>query len=203
MKKVRKLQAAAASVGVAAMAVFAVAPGAFAATDNSSTVINANLGSTISVTSGATVTLNVTPTASGSITTASDTVTVTTNDSNGYTLTLATSGASNALVGTPSGTIAASAGTMAAPVTLAADTWGYRVDGVGGFGAGPTTAVNNQATESHSWAAVPVSGSADTINTTTGATSGENTTVWYGLNATTAKAGGVYTNTVVYTATTR
>ncbi|MCL2037652.1 hypothetical protein FWG95_01450 [Candidatus Saccharibacteria bacterium] len=203
MKKIVKLQSVAAATGITAIAAFAVVPGAFAATDSSNTVINANIGSTISVTSGATVTLNVAPTAGGSITTASDTVTVTTNDSNGYTLALSTSTASTALAGTPGGSIPASSGTQGAPISLAANTWGYRVDGQGGFGAGPTTAVNNAASESHSWAGVPASGSADTINTTTGATSGEATTVWYGLNATTASAGGTYTNTVVYTATTR
>jgi len=203
MKKIIKLQAAAAGVGVAALAAFAVVPGAFAASNSDSTTITANLGSTISVSSGPSVTLNVTPTAGGSITTASDTVTVSTNESNGYTLALSTSTATTALTGSPTGSIPASAGTQAVPVSLAANTWGYRVDGQGGFGAGPTTVVNNQATESHTWAGVPAVSAANIINTTTGAASGESTTVWYGLNATTASAGGTYTNTVVYTATTR
>jgi len=120
-------------------------------------------------------------------------------------LTLSTSGATTALTGDVSaGTIPASAGTQTTPVSLAANTWGYRVDGVGGFGAGPTSVVTNQATESHTWAGVPASGAANTIKTyTTGAASNDSTTVWYALNATTAVAGDNYSNTVVYTAATR
>lgn len=202
MKKINKVQSAVATVGVTAIAALAVVPGAFAATDSADTVINANVGSTISVNSSSVVTLNVVPTASGSITTASDSVSVTTNNSAGYNLTLSTSSASTDLT-SGANSIPASSGSQTTPVTLAADTWGYRVDGEGGFGAGPTTAVTNATSESHSWAGVPASGSANTINSTNSSATNDTTTVWYGLNATTAKAGGTYTNTVVYTATTK
>jgi hypothetical protein len=53
----------------------------FAATDSENTTINANLGSTISITTSGSVALNVTPVSGGSQTSASDTVSVSTNNS--------------------------------------------------------------------------------------------------------------------------
>ena len=177
-------------------------PAAFAAVSNSaSTVINANIGSTISISTSGTVNLAITPTASGSASSASDTVSVSTNNSLGYNLQLADSDATTNLVNGAS-TIAASSGTFASPATLANNTWGYRVDGAGTFGAGPTSAQTNQSSLSGTWAGVPASGSPATLKSTSTTATADTTTVWYGAKADTTKPNGTYTDTVTYTATT-
>lgn len=167
------------------------------------TTVTANVAATITVSSASgTVALNVTPTGSGSLSTQKDDVTVTTNDTLGYTLTIQDVDANTNLV-SGANNIASSAGTFAAPTAsdLVADTWGYRVDGVGSFGAGPTTAVTDQASSALKWAGVPANGSAHTIkNTSAAAVSGDLTSFWYGVKATTAKPSGAYADVVVYTA---
>lgn len=164
------------------------------------TIINANIGSTISITTSGTVNLNVTPTASGSATSAADTVTVATNDSDGYTLVLEMEGESTDLEN-GSDDIPAHAGTQGTPTTLANNTWGYRVASVGGFGAGNMTPQSNQENLAGTFAGVPENGSPNTIKTTSAPTSGDATTVLYGVKADTSNPDGTYTNTVVYTAT--
>ncbi len=165
------------------------------------TTISSTLSPVISLlTSNGTVDVNVVPTGSGAQTIASDTVTVSTSDSSGYTLNLAETGASSNLV-SGGNTIPASSGSQASPAVVAANTWGYRVDGVGGFGAGPTSGQSSAAIGSAKFAAVPASGSPDTIKTTSGTASNDTTTVWYGVAANTSQPTGTYTNSVTYTAT--
>lgn len=168
-----------------------------------STTISSVISPVISVfTSSGTVNANVTPTGSGAQTIASDTVTVSTNDSAGYTLTLAETGASSTLT-SGSNTIPASTGTQTSPIAMLANTWGYRVDGVGGFGAGPTSGQSSTAISGTiKFAAVPATASPNTIKTTSGVASNDTTTVWYGVAANTSQASGTYTNSVTYTATT-
>ena len=177
---------------------------AFAAvSDSKNTTINANIGSTISINStSGTVNLAITPTGSGSATSASDTVSVSTNNALGYILQLSSSSAQVTLTN-GANTIAASAGTQAAPITLANNTWGYRVDGIGGFLSGPTSAQTNQSSLTGLWAGIPASGSPNTIRTTNATATNETTVVWYGAKADTSKPNGTYQNTVTYTATTQ
>lgn len=173
---------------------------AHAATDSDNTTINAILGSTISVSSSGTVNLNVTPISGGSQTSASDTVSVSTNHSAGYTLTLADSDGTTTL--TKGGdTIAAHTGTQASPSVLANNSWGYRVDSIGGFSTGGAVE-NNVASSSITYAGVPASGAPNTIKTTATTASGDTTTVWYAVKADTSKPNGTYSDTVTYTATT-
>jgi hypothetical protein len=165
------------------------------------TTINSTISPVISLlTSNGTVTLNATPTGSGVQTIASDTVTVSTNDSAGYTLKLGETGAGGTLV-TGGNSIAASSGSQTTPVAEAANTWGYRVDGVGGFGAGPTIAASNQAIAATKFALIPATGSPDTLVTTSATASNAATTVWYGVAVNTTTPSGTYTNSVTYTAT--
>lgn len=171
-----------------------------AQSDTEDTIINAVIGSTISITTSGTVNLNVTPTLAGSATSAADTVTVATNNSGGYNLTLEDVDADTDLV-SGSDTIGAHAGTFASPSTLDNNSWGYRVDGAGTFGAGPTSAQNNQANLSGTWAGVAANGSAHTLKSTASPTSGDVTSVWYGVKADTSNPDGTYTDTVLYTAT--
>lgn len=172
-----------------------------AATDSEETVINANLDSVITVTTNTPVNIGLTPTGVGVMSSANDTVTVSTNDTGGFTLTLEDSDADTNLV-QGGDTIPASAGTQAAPVTLVNNTWGYRVDGIGGFGAGPTTQETNVATTTFDWAGVPANGAPNTIKTTATTATDDETDVWYGVAADTSNPSGTYTDTVTYTATT-
>jgi len=166
------------------------------------TTISSVISPVISLfTTNGTVNVNVTPTASGAQTIASDTVTVSTNDSAGYTLQLAETTGTNTLT-SGGNTIPASSGTQGTPVAMAVNTWGYRADSVGGFGAGPTSAANSAAISGTiKFAAVPATASPNTLKTTAGTASSDTTTVWYGVAANTSQASGTYTNSVTYTLT--
>jgi hypothetical protein len=176
---------------------------AVASAYTASTTISSTLSGVLSLfTTDVTVNDNVLPTASGAQTIASDTVTISTDDTGGYTLQLGETTASSSLTFN-SNTIPASSGTQAAPIAMADNTWGYRVDGVGGFGAGPTSPVSSAAISGTiTFAAVPASGSPNTLVTTSGTATNATTTVWYGVAANTSTPSGTYTNSVTYTATT-
>lgn len=197
--KITKLQKI---ITASLMATLLVVPAFVSAqAEDEDTIINANIGSTISITTSGTVNLNVTPTLAGAATSSSDTVTVATNNSAGYVLALEDVDADTDLDDGASNSIAAHAGTIGTPTTLANNSWGYRVDGAGGFGAGPTSAQSSQANLTGTWAGVPANGAADTLKTTASPAAGDTTTVWYGVKADTSKPDGTYTNTVLYTAT--
>jgi hypothetical protein len=186
-------------IGLMIMCVGLVAAGsALAAT----TSISSQISPVISLfTTSGTVNINVLPTSSGAQTIASDTITVSTNDSGGYALQLAeTTGTSTLTSG--SNTIPASSGSQTTPVVMAVNTWGYRVDSVGGFGSGPTSAVSNAAIGALKFAAVPPTASPNTLKSTSGTATNDTTLVWYGVAANTSQPSGTYTNSVTYTATT-
>lgn len=198
MRLVRHLKRTALA-GIAVLALLAIPAIANAAT--ASTTVSSTISPVISLlSSNGTVNINATPTGSGVQTIASDTVTVSTNDTAGYTLKLGETGASGALV-SGGNSIAAVSGTQASPVAETANTWGYRLDGVGGFGAGPTSAVSNVAISSAKFAAIPATASPDTLKTTSSTASNDTTTVWYGVAVNTSQPTGTYTNSVTYTAT--
>lgn len=170
------------------------------------TTISSVISPVISVlTTNGTVNVNIpAPTGSGVQTIASDTVTVSTNDSNGYTLSLADSSASTAALISGSNTIPASSGTQSSPATQSVNTWGYCVSGVGGFSTNcPSSSASDQSISgSYTFAGVPLSGSPNTIATTSTTASNATTTVWYAVAANTSQATGTYTTTVTYTAVT-
>ena len=172
-----------------------------AASSTANTVINASINAAINMTTSSTVTVSIIPTPGGSVSSSSDTVSVSTNNPLGYTLTLADNDTNTNLVN-GANNIAAHSGTQASPTTLGNNTWGYRVDGVGGFGAGPTSAETNNASSTSIWAGVPSSASPITLKTTSSTATNDITTVWYGVRATTTVPNGTYTDTVTYTATT-
>ncbi len=167
------------------------------------TSVNSSIGSVISVfTSSGTVALNATPTASGVQTINNDVITVSTNNAAGYTLKLAETTASGALV-SGGNSVPATSGTFASPVAQSVNTWGYRVDGAGSFGAGPTSAATNAVISGTiKFAAVPASGSPDTIKSTATTATNDTTNVWYGVAVNTSTPSGSYTNSVTYTAVT-
>lgn len=163
-----------------------------------------NCGITLS-TSG-NVNLNITlvgggPTCSDN----SDSVGVNTDSSTGYTLTLIDSTTNTNMVGASHGSnIAAASGTTSSPAVLTADTWGYRVDGLSGFGSGPTSSGSNTSPLSLTFAGVqPSSGTPDTIATSSSPADPTVTTpVWYGVCADSTIPADTYSNVVTYTAVT-
>lgn len=155
----------------------------------------------ISLTTSGSIAVNVTPAAGATrCTVSSDSVTASTDSSTGYTVTLTDTDTTNSLSGPTS--IAATSGTPAAPIVLAANTWGFRVDNISGFGAGPTSIVANGGVPTAKFAAVPLSnGTAATIRTTSTADSSTvSTPVWFGVCANTSLQSGSYTDSVTYTA---
>lgn len=165
------------------------------------TTVSVAVGSVISTfTTSGTVTLGaLTPNATGTQSINNDVVTVGTNDVDGFTLTLEDADATVTLV-SGANSFAASTGTPATPATLANNQWGWRLDGLGGFGAGPTSTTSNAAPSALTFAAVPASGAPTTINTT--ATTGSDAVdVWYSARANDSQPTGTYTDTVTYTAT--
>ena len=181
----------------------------FAGATTANTVINSTISSVISLlsTSG-TVTVNVTPTGSGAQTIGADTVTVSTNDPGGYTLTLASSSAQTTLL-SGSNTIPGSTGTVSTPVYQAVNTWGYCVYD-SAYSTGWTnsncpsgTTSNTAISGTYKFAGVPASGSPATIVDYTGGTATNRVdTVYYAVAANTSQPSGTYSNTVTYTATT-
>lgn len=157
----------------------------------------------ITLTTGSTLPINVTPSDTGTTCSLqSHSVTATTDSSTGYTVTLHNADATSTLNGPGGNTIAAIGGTSVSPSVLSANTWGYRVDGAGNFGAGPTTSLTNAVVPAEVFAATPSSASAgDTIRTTT--TPDDEpiaTPVWFGVCVDTSKPAGTYTDTIVFTA---
>ena len=159
--------------------------------------------------------MNVTPTISGSCTIQSDQVTVATYDPYGYSLTLNDEATTSKLLPFTGGSsyINTSTGTLASPTSLT-NAWGYRVDGLGAFGAGgPTASVvnadpssldNGVAISSIHFAGIKTSsGSPDTIGSTSGLNTSVLTKIWYGvcLDDSVATTPDTYTSTVLYTAT--
>lgn len=185
---------------VLVVATIATPMAAFAASDSKNTTINGVIASVISMTTSSTVTINVTPVSGGSQTSASDTVTVSTNNAAGYTLTLADSDATTTLVNGVNN-IAAHTGTQATPTALANNSWGYAVAGAGGFDASYAT-LTNATSSSTKWAGVPATGSPNTLKATAATASGDATTVWYSVKADTTKPNGTYADIVTYTAST-
>lgn len=157
----------------------------------------------ISLTSNGTVMVNVTPAASGNCTIQKDTVSVLTSSSTGYTLTF-TGSTTNTALTNGAASIAASTATRTSPTALTPNHWGYRVDGMGGFGAGPTTAQSNIAPGTLTFAGVPASNAAaDTLATSSvAANPAVATSVWYGVCTNTSVPSGTYTTQVTYTAVT-
>lgn len=199
--KTRVKQISVPLIGVLALAALVLPISASAEAVTGTTTVNGTVGSAITIATTPTVALNVTPTATGATTTASGTVTVSTNHAAGYNLSLQSNTADRTLV-KGGDSIAASTGTPAAPVAIANNSWGWRVDGTGTFGAGPTTAVSNQASYASTFAGIPAQASPFVIKTTAATAASDVTTVWYGMRVTSSQPSGVYTNSVLYTALT-
>lgn len=165
---------------------------------------NCNYGAcSITLSSNGAVSVDVTPTGSGSCTIQKDDVSVLTDNSTGYTLQITTSTTATAMT-SGGNSVATSSGTPASPMTLANNTWGYRVDSTFGFGSGPTSAQSNVTTPSLTFSGVPASNQTPNtlVNASSAADPAVDTPVWYGLCANSTQASGTYTVQVTYTAVT-
>lgn len=194
-------------IGVAVLAVLLFGGMSYANNYGSGYYGACNYGSCgITLTTNTTVNLNITPVGGSTrCTDQSDSAAVLTDSSTGYTLTLGDSDTNTNLAGAiHGGNIAATSGTFAAPVVLTANKWGYRVDSLGSFGSGLTTAGTNTAPLALTFAGILSSASTpDTIATSSSpANSAVTTTVWYGACADTSIPGDTYSDTVTYTAVT-
>lgn len=194
----------AAFVGLAGTVLIPAA--AFAAVDTKNTTINATIAAVISMTTSSTVAISLTPTGSGVVSSASDTVTVSTNNSNGYNLQVADSDATTTLV-SGINTITAHTGTKTVATTLGTNSWGMAVPtgttgiGTNNFDASYSAETNN-ASSTSKWAGVPATGSPMLLKSTAATATNDTTTVWYAVKVDTSKPTGTYSDTVTYTATT-
>lgn len=154
----------------------------------------------ITISSGNNLSVNVTPSPTGSCSIQKDDVGVFTDNSAGFTLTVANT-STNTSLQKGGNSITTAAATQSSPATLPVNRWGYRVDSVGGFGSGPTSAQTNVSSSPLLFAGVPASNTtADTIaNTSTAADPTVTTHVWYGVCADTSITNGTYTTQVLYT----
>lgn len=180
---------------------------ASADTKTASTTITVNVAKVLSMTSGGAVTINITPLAGGAVTTNSDTVTVSTNSTAGYNLTLQDADATTTLT-SGANTMTAMATTWGSPAALTSGKWGYALaSGTAGLTAGSnfdaSYAVETSSGSSTSkWLGVAASGSPQTLKTTAATATNDTTTVWYGAKADTSQPSGAYVDTVTYTGTT-
>ena len=155
----------------------------------------------ITLTAPSTVDINVTPMGGARMSSSSHEVIVSTNGVLGYQLTLSSATSDRDLT-KGSSKIIPSTGTQVTPTNLIGSSWGYRVNGIGGFGAS-TTAETNTTTSSYTWSGIPVLASPEIIRIQTSAVSNQSTTIWYGINVATDQSSGTYSGTVTYTAVTR
>jgi hypothetical protein len=192
-------------LGFVGLNVAAVSLPFVASADTQST--NTDIGLTVSpvitaYSSGPTVTLGaITPNGTGKQSTASDTVSATTNDAAGYTVTLKEANGVTTAMTSGGNNITAGSGTPGSPATLANNTWGWRVDSLSGFGSGPGATISNAAPSALTYAAIPANGSPFTIQTT-GAAGSNSKTVWYSARVDNTLPTGTYAATVTYTITT-
>lgn len=200
MKQITKTSLVA-GMSLAAIVGLVVAPTfqASAASNTANTTVQATINSIITVSAGAAPQFTLTPATWGGVTesNASNVVTVNTNNSTGYNLTINDSDATLTLT-SGANTIAASANTYASPATLATNSWGYAVPG-GNFSPSYTSQTDI-TTSTLKYAGITAV--AQNLKTTATTASADTTTVWYAAKVDTSKPTGAYTDTVTYTATT-
>ena len=140
----------------------------------------------ISMTTSGTVNIAITPVPGGATNTGDDTVTVTTTDVNGYILNIKNTD-NNQNITNGLNTVGPTSGTYASPSALDNNSWGYRI---ASFAPNTYAAVKTN-----------LSGG-ENIKTTTGPdTGGDVTTVTFGAKIDNTKTAGIYSDTILYTAT--
>ena len=161
--------------------------------DSDSTDVNVSIEGawTVSISSDSNLNVNLTPTSSGVVNTATDNVNIYTNTPNGYQLYLnSTTGSTDIYNNTDTeqerNHFTATTGTKASPVSLTSNSWGYSL------ASSPTTFSKVEASSSASDSLI--SSGSKTSGT------GDNLGVTYGFKADTKLTPGTYTTSVTYTA---
>ena len=168
---------------------FLLIPGDSNAEDVSTLANDASLSVTLTPEA---MNLAVTPTPDGTLTSDELAIQVSTDNTTGYTLTLALAGTESSLYDPASGgEIQSTTATMGDPTTLAVNTWGWY----------PNSSANNTG---NLFAALPNSSNPYTLKKTSSATSGsgDTTTISFGVNVDTTLPAGSYTNAIVISAVT-
>lgn len=135
----------------------------------------------------------------GKMSSAKDTISADSNNLLGYKVYLSSSTASTDMVHTVNSAnkMNKAAGSVTTPGALADNRWGFRVNGVGGFGA--TTAIETNVTSStYNWAGITPAGTLTQIKETSAA-GPTATDVYYGLKSAPTAPSGTYKATVMYT----
>lgn len=161
--------------------------------------------------SGTTTIPAITPTASGRMSAATDSLSVSSNDTSGYKVTIEMTGSTNTL-SSGSNNISAASGTTTNPAVLTSNTWGFCVpnnSGNGSYTVGlnwPGTcdgSLSSAAISTGKYAAVPVAGSPFILfNTASSSVGTYNTVVTFAAAVDNTQPSGTYTGTVVFTAVT-
>jgi hypothetical protein len=157
----------------------------------------------ITISSSNNISVDVTPTSSGACSINNDSVSVLTDSSTGYSLTLSTNSTSTSL-SNGSSNITTGSGSFSSPATLGVNQWGYRVDGAGGFGSGTSAVSNSSYPLSTLFAGAPANNQTPTtiVTSSSAADPAVTTTVWYGVCADSTLSSGLYSGQILYTATT-
>ena len=158
---------------------------ASAASDSAETPINIEVNDVISIATGGSIDVSAEP---NKFSSASTTLTVSTNSPYGYTMTMAVGGADNTLhhvdaTSSSADTTITSLSSNSSAANFPAGKWGYLI---------------GNATN---YSSIPAAGSSTTI-TEAGSTGTETTTVTVGAKPTATNYGGTYTNSLIFTAIT-
>ena len=204
-------------ISITSIGLMGIASAARAYTSSTANTITVAVNPIINITDGnsGTTTLSaITPTGAGRMSSATDALSVTTNDVGGYTVTISMSGAVQNMI-SGSNTLAPSAATTAVPAALvvgsgtAAPTgaWGFCVPSASGNGAYTTTFVtcdganSSVAMTAGKYAPVPIAGAPFTLfNTSSSSVGTYATTVTFAAAVNNGQASGTYTASVVLTA---
>jgi hypothetical protein len=165
---------------------------------------------------GTTTLANITPlTSAARMSSATDALSVTSNDPSGYIVTIQMAGASNSLVSGGNSILANTVSTTAVPAalligstnTIPTGAWGFCVPNNSGNGSYTTTFATCDSTNSSvaitagKYAPVPLNGSPFTLFSTGSSSVGTyTTTVTFGAAVNYGQPSGTYTGTVVFTA---
>ncbi|MDR2336786.1 MAG: endo-1,4-beta-xylanase [Candidatus Nomurabacteria bacterium] len=129
-------------------------------------------------------------------------VRVESNNHTGYILTLSTTTTDNSLRHDKlNATIPAIASATPTTVSSTVPAWGYRMDGLGAFGLGPTTVETDVTKSAFTWAAVPTLSNPVVLRSTNIFDTGyvHNSKVFYIISAPKTLPAGFYSTTIMYT----
>lgn len=160
-----------------------------------------NISCTISLSTTGTVNLPLSLASGGRYSIDKDTVSVTTDSPSGYSLTVSSTSATDNNMISGANTISSTSATSGSPTVLPLNNWGYRVDSILGFGAGPSSTVTNATSSSLTFAQMPLLGSPQLIKSTASPATSDVTEFWYGIHADISQTAGTYSTQVIYTAT--